>query len=317
MATCIPIILDTDIGFDCDDAGALALLHRLCDQKKAELLAVTACYDSPYVAGCIDAINQYFQRPVPVGILYGTQKAVDDAPVYSPALCREFANRYPAEQYPQAESAISLLRKILTRAHDHSITLVIIGSLATAAALLKSAPDIHSPLTGCALIERKIKQTVVMGGRFFESWPNDILLDPDFPVIWEWNIKADIPAAQTVCSNWPGKLIFSSYEIGMNCISMSQYCEKAPKNDPIRLAYEVHGSIHGRQSWDHTAVLEAVCSGQFFRKQPWGKITVTDDGITQYHPDPKEQHTYLIPICSSDSITKAIDDLVLPASITP
>ncbi len=62
------IILDTDIGFDCDDAGALALLHRLCDREEAELLAVTACYDSPYVAGCIDAINRYYKRTVPVGV---------------------------------------------------------------------------------------------------------------------------------------------------------------------------------------------------------------------------------------------------------
>ena len=36
------IIFDTDIGGDCDDAGTLAMLHRLCDKGEAELLAVTA-----------------------------------------------------------------------------------------------------------------------------------------------------------------------------------------------------------------------------------------------------------------------------------
>ena len=36
----IKIIFDTDIGGDCDDAGALALIHRLCDKGEAELLAV-------------------------------------------------------------------------------------------------------------------------------------------------------------------------------------------------------------------------------------------------------------------------------------
>lgn len=40
----VKIIFDTDIGGDCDDAGALALLHRLCDMGEAELLAVTHCY---------------------------------------------------------------------------------------------------------------------------------------------------------------------------------------------------------------------------------------------------------------------------------
>jgi hypothetical protein len=27
----VKIVFDTDIGGDCDDAGALAMLHRLCD----------------------------------------------------------------------------------------------------------------------------------------------------------------------------------------------------------------------------------------------------------------------------------------------
>lgn len=47
----VKILFDTDIGCDCDDAGALALLHRLCDRGEAELLAVTHCYATPWVAG--------------------------------------------------------------------------------------------------------------------------------------------------------------------------------------------------------------------------------------------------------------------------
>ena len=37
----VRIIYDTDLGGDCDDAGTLAMLHRLCDLGEAELLAVT------------------------------------------------------------------------------------------------------------------------------------------------------------------------------------------------------------------------------------------------------------------------------------
>ena len=304
------IIFDTDIGYDCDDAGALALLHRLCDTKEAELLAVTACYDSPYVAGCIDAINQYYGRTVPIGVLHGAHKAVDDHPVYSPALCREYPNAYPPEK--PTENALSLLRKILSQAEDLSITLVITGSLATACKLLQSKPDAVSPLTGAELIRQKLDSTVVMGGRFFETWQDDIVLGDDFTVTWEWNIKADVPAAQTVCRDWPGKLIFASYEIGMNCISMQQYCQKAPANDPVRSAYQLHGSTQGRSSWDHTTVLEAVRPGQYFRRQPWGKISVEDEGITRYQESSGSLHTYLVPICTNEVIAEAIDTLVLP-----
>ena len=47
----VKIIFDTDIGWDCDDAGTLAMLHRLCDKGEAELLAVTHCFATPYLAG--------------------------------------------------------------------------------------------------------------------------------------------------------------------------------------------------------------------------------------------------------------------------
>ena len=61
----VKIIYDTDIGYDCDDAAALAMIHRLCDRGEAELLAVTHCFSTPYVSGCIDSINCYYGRQVP------------------------------------------------------------------------------------------------------------------------------------------------------------------------------------------------------------------------------------------------------------
>ena len=40
------IIIDTDIGFDCDDAGALAIAFDAAAKKKIELLAVTCSIDN-------------------------------------------------------------------------------------------------------------------------------------------------------------------------------------------------------------------------------------------------------------------------------
>ena len=36
----VPIIFDTDMDNECDDAGALAVLHALADEGEAEILAV-------------------------------------------------------------------------------------------------------------------------------------------------------------------------------------------------------------------------------------------------------------------------------------
>ena len=61
-------ILDTDMGSDCDDAGALALLHQLSKQGKAEILAVTHCASERTGAVSIKALNDWYGKPdIPIG----------------------------------------------------------------------------------------------------------------------------------------------------------------------------------------------------------------------------------------------------------
>ena len=42
------IILDTDIGPDCDDAAALAMLNLYADQGLCRILGITHCTSNPY-----------------------------------------------------------------------------------------------------------------------------------------------------------------------------------------------------------------------------------------------------------------------------
>ena len=57
------IILDTDIGPDCDDVAALAVLNLLADRGLCRILGVSHCTSNPYGAGMIDVINRYYGRP--------------------------------------------------------------------------------------------------------------------------------------------------------------------------------------------------------------------------------------------------------------
>ena len=304
------IIFDTDIGGDCDDTGALAMLHRLCDMGECELLAVTACYASPYVAGCIDSINRYYGRQVPVGILHG--KAPQEM-IYTESLCKEFENDYPPENTDNVPSSVTVMRRALADADDNSVTLCATGSMASLAALLASDADDISPLDGKALIEKKVLRTVVMGGRFFGTWPMPIVLGGGTVVNGEWNICLDIPAAQKMCREWPVELIFSSFEIGLWCVTMKGYAQTAPKEDPVRRAYELHpaGRVNGRESWDHTALLYAVRpDAGYWNLHPHGRITVEDDGVTVWHPEDGGRQTYLMPREDYDVIRDVIDGLV-------
>ena len=311
----VRILFDTDLGGDCDDAGALLLLHRLIDRGEAELLAVTHCYASPYYAGAVDAIDRFWGHAVPVGINYECE--TEGRGNHAGALCDGFENRYPASAYGTdraAPDSLEVLRRALAGAEDGSVTFVVTGPLLTAARLVLSGPDGISPLAGRELIARKILRTVVMGGRFFESWPMQIFPDGESggtPVTWEWNIReSGFDAASAVLDLWPGELVFSSYEIGSYIRTMAGYPDRAPEGDPVAEAYRIHNGGAGRCSWDHTAMLEAVRPGRYWNRHAWGRVRVDRDLVTRWEPDSSRRHTYLLPKDDYGEIRKVIDGLI-------
>lgn len=313
----IKIIFDTDIGGDCDDAGALALIHRLCDKGEAELLAVTHCYNSPYYAGCIDSINRFYGREVPIGINYADKLREKPRGIYAAELCEKYENSFPAEFYKTEngpEDTLALLRKTLSDAEDNSVTFVVTGALNSMARLILSEADDISELSGKELVAKKINRTVVMGGRFFESWPM-ILYESGNPthhiMTWEYNIRGSgYENAKTVFDNWNGELVLSSYEIGSYIVTMVDYSMRAREGDPVALAYQIFTNDKGRCSWDHTAVLEAIRPGVYWNIHEFGKISVDEDMVTHWDKNDDCKHTYLLPKTDYEEIRQVIDDLL-------
>ena len=60
MADIKNVILDTDIGPDCDDAAALALTTIYTRKSGARLLGVTHCTSCPWGVGAIRAILKWY-----------------------------------------------------------------------------------------------------------------------------------------------------------------------------------------------------------------------------------------------------------------
>lgn len=313
----IKIIFDTDIGSDCDDAGALAMLHRLCDKGEAELLAVTHCYNSPYYAGCLDAINRFYGHPVPVGVNFAEKIVEKPRGVYAAALCEERPNRYPADLHGTKdgpEDTLTVLRRTLAAAEDNSVTLVVVGTLHSMARLITSEADDISPLSGKELVAKKINRTVIMGGRFFETWPMVLYEsgDPTHHIItWEYNMLCSgYENAKTVLENWNSELVLSSYEIGSYIVSMVGYAKRAKEGDPVALAYQLHNKDTGRCSWDHTAVLEAVRPGKYWAHHEFGTISIDKEMVTHWNKCKDGKHTYLLPKTDYAEIRQVIDDLL-------
>ncbi|MCB1122852.1 MAG: nucleoside hydrolase [Verrucomicrobiae bacterium] len=162
----VRIIFDTDMGSDCDDVGALALLHHYVDQGEAELVAcIFSSGKVPYGAGIIDAINRYYGRPdIPVGAYQGN----DFGDPVDKMRAEAIANR--TEQFGNeiihnrdAEDMVHLLRRLLASNTDGPISYVTVGHTRGLYELLISGPDEISPLSGRALMEKHVDRWVALG----------------------------------------------------------------------------------------------------------------------------------------------------------
>jgi len=306
----VKLILDTDMGGDCDDAGALAMLHALSDRGECEILAVTHCCRGRQYGACIEAINRYYGRAdIPVGVFDDSSSASAGNDVYASAI----AERFPSHtEYPDS---LTLLRKTLSQAEDGEVTLAVIGSMHTMSRLLESEADDISSLSGRELIERKIRSTVVMGGRFHASWPEPIVFLDGYVVDTEFNIRDDIPSARLVCREWPGELTFCSYEIGYPIITAQEFQQNEPEGNPAAMCYrlwhERTGSDGlGRESWDLATVLYAVRpEAGIWNLHPDGKISVDEKGITTWNDVPG-RHRYLLENLPHADVRALMDGLL-------
>lgn len=170
----IPIILDTDIGSDVDDAFALALILR---SPEFDLLGVTTVSGNTQARARLAAKMLWEAGRPDVPVAAGEPGKT--LPIEQTRWAEGFAS--PA-QVPQR--AVDFLKAQIGR-RPGDLTLVAIGPLTNVAALLKQEP-------GAA---KKIKRLALMGGSIAHGYGKDLK-----PAA-EYNIAQDPEAAQTVfCS---------------------------------------------------------------------------------------------------------------------
>ena len=154
----VKLILDTDMSGDCDDAGALALLHALADRGECELLATVANRKDKTnaSAAAVDAINTYYGRPdIPIGTDKQGPTDLQRTSLYAPALRDEFPNDIGPDD--RAPDALDVYRRVLAAQPDGSVTICSVGALSNLAELWRRAPE---------LVRAKVQRLVVMGGEF-------------------------------------------------------------------------------------------------------------------------------------------------------
>jgi inosine-uridine nucleoside N-ribohydrolase len=243
-ASPVPVIIDTDIFTNVDDVGALASALALQRGGEANLIGVTVNVPTggavaPDQPRCVAAIDSFYGYPsVPIGVQTGLTGTDSGSPYVGACAGTQSA--------PATDTAVDVDRKALAAQPDGSVVMVSIGFLGNLAALLQSAADSNSTLTGSALVAQKVKMLVVMGGGY-----------PSFSA--ETNFAGDPSSAEYVSANWPTKIVWDGYEIGQNTLLGQTIPASQPATSPVRVAYKAYDpSGKAIASWDPTAVYDAI-----------------------------------------------------------
>jgi inosine-uridine nucleoside N-ribohydrolase len=302
MAQPVPVIFDTDMGNDVDDALALAMLHALESRGECRLAAVTITKDNPWSAVYVDLVNAFYKRGrIPVGMVHGGVTPEDAVMIRRPS---ERRNADGSWVYPrrlasgnEAPEAVALLRRVLAEEKDGSVVIVQVGFSTNLARLLDAPEDV-------ALIKRKVKLLSVMAGNFAQQKP-------------EFNVQKDTASAHKLFAQWPTPIVASGFEIGEKLLFPAARIEHdfawAPEH-PVVDAYRAYKQMpYDRQTWDLTAVLYAVRpGGDYFGLSAPGRIQSDDAGRTQFTADAAGTHRYLV--LNEAQRARTLETLVLLAS---
>ena len=287
----IPVIFDTDLGNDVDDAIALAMLYRYADEGKVNLLAMGLSKEGEAPAACLDIFNHWYcLQDTPVGIIRDAVVCGNEDCNYAVTLSRmkELGGRYlyPRDKtidHTELPEAVNIYRKALSRAEDASVVMVVVGFATNMARLLETGADEYSDLSGKELVARKVKSLVVMAGSF------------DGTAHSEYNVQMDVNSYKTLVSQWPSDIVFIPFELGINVLYPASSIETGYREGhPLTAAYRDFLRMpYDRPCWDPAALFYAVEGGDLFRESRRGTVTVADDGETRFSPDRNGRHKYL------------------------
>jgi hypothetical protein len=302
------VILDTDMLTDCDDAGALALLHSLADAGEVRILGVVL--NGKDVHGkhgaVVGAINRYYGRgDLPSGTC---KRPEGDSPrkasSYSRAIFDEF--RHDGLTDDERPDALQVYRRLLAAAPDGSVTIASIGFLTNLDSLLKSAGDEADARDGFALVRAKVRLLSLMGGQYPAGSEHNL------------NYAGAVESARFVCRYWPDEavpMVFSGFELGAAIITGKSYQQAPPS--PMRRCYELaYDSLrNGRPSWDQTTVLHAVRGVSHGGTTYWtetggGSNQIDAMGANAWVTSPVRRQTYLKRAMDDAAMGALIDDLM-------
>jgi hypothetical protein len=232
----IPVIVDTDMASDCDDAGAVALLNTFMNQGECKLIACVANGHEHDLSsgGTIQAINAWYGHPnIPIGVYHGPL-GFPSGSAYTKKTRERFAPDFPTDD--KLPDGVDVYRRALVSAADGTVVIASLGFLQNLDDLLKSQSDTVSALAGPDLVRKKVRKLIIMNNQSKDD--------------------------ELVVTTWPTEIIWTM-DVGSHIFTGKSLAD-TPENNPVRFIYKNHGNeqhnsmLDGRQSWDLTASWLAV-----------------------------------------------------------
>lgn len=289
------IIFDTDMGSDCDDVGALAILHQYMKRGKAKILG--CIYSSgkvPFGAGIIDAINTHFAYPdIPIGAEYDETFGDPMDKMDAGKLARDTAAfGHDIVFNRDAPPQTVMNRRLLAAQKDGSVTYVTVGHTKALYELLRSKADSISPLSGVDLVQKKVKRWVALGG--LQARRTDGFGSMD------WNFFRNGTQAYTdyLLEYFPRPVYIVN---AGSKVFTGQSLIGTPGGNIVRTAYRdwlwkmEHKTLaDGRPSWDLAAVCFAVEGpNAFFEAAEKGTLHFDVEEGSRWEKGAKGRHFYV------------------------
>jgi purine nucleosidase len=213
----VPLLFDTDIGSDIDDAVALAYLLR---EPRCELLGITTVTGEPIErARLADAVCRAAGRtdiPIHAGIEPPLLIPLKQTHAPQKAVLKHWEHRRDFEP----NTAVSFLRQTI-HARPGEITLLAVGPFTNIGALFAMDPEIPSLL----------KRVVIMGGRYTCRTAGA------GPV--EWNASGD-PHAMAIMTRAPvAELTAFGLDVTLHCSMTSAECRQRFQGGALDLVAEM------------------------------------------------------------------------------
>lgn len=285
-----PFIIDTDFSSDVDDALAISVACGYEHQGLIDIRGVALCCTSSRGAHAMSALlgqHKIWDVPIACDIKVG----IPIGSKYHMGM-----TSYPHET-TYFSDVVNFYRMLLASSVE-KVNIVVLGQIVNIDALLKSQPDVHSPLNGQELVSEKVNCIYFVGGKSDGRLENNIFYcgSGDVPNQYYGTTRI-AEAAKNVANTSPCRMVWMEADI-VGSFSVGGFLEKTDRKseDILTKALKDYGTSYGSASFDpfgiHIAALDA--NGKLTENMlelQAGTMRVNLNGTSYFtHNDPTRNH---------------------------